>query len=354
VRLIAQRLVALLIALAFVAASGSAATLAQDDADIGPAGQPPIGTPVPFVSEEGNEIGLITVTEVVDPFSDFDPNSPPDAGFRFVEIGLQVEATGRRPLEFYPYYIYLQDSDGFLYTTAYLFRDSALTEERPDFTADTVAAGDSVTGYLYFSVFEDAEIVRVVYTDYSSRLLFLADLTAEGSVVTPGGGGGGDDEPTEEADPEATEEGGAPPEETEEPDTGDTGGTTLSAEECEDVASWYDDLNAGLQVFVEALDTLADPASLDAETARDYADQLAQAAEDQADADVPDAAQEANDAVVAALEQFAETFSGFADTLEAGDELTDDIVIAAFTEVGPAFDEATALIEELETACDLA
>src|SRR5688572_22396063 len=82
---------------------------AQDDAGTG---QPTVGTEVEYTDEEGVQ-GLITVSEVADPFEDFDPNYPPEAGFRFVMLTVAFENTGQVPFAADPFAVRVMDTDGF-------------------------------------------------------------------------------------------------------------------------------------------------------------------------------------------------------------------------------------------------
>src|SRR5688572_18142174 len=57
----------------------------------------PVGTELPILDGGGRERGRITIEEVVDPFDDYDPGSPPEEGRRFVLLTVALAATGERP-----------------------------------------------------------------------------------------------------------------------------------------------------------------------------------------------------------------------------------------------------------------
>src|SRR5215212_909469 len=50
------------------------------------------GTAVPVTDEEGADVGSITVTEVIDPFTDFDPAYAPEEGARYVAVNVAFDA----------------------------------------------------------------------------------------------------------------------------------------------------------------------------------------------------------------------------------------------------------------------
>ena len=352
-RLSTQRFLAILVAFAFVAAGGRAAVLAQDDADTaGPAGQPPLGSTVSYIGEEGSELGTITISTYNDPYEDYDPSSPPERGSRFVEVGLTIENTGRRPFPFLSSgSVYLQDAEGFLYTTTFIYRSEDQTQDHPDLAYDDVAAGESVTGYLYFSVFSDAEIVRIVHTDGYSRLVFLADLTVE-PLIEIGGGDGGGGTPADDGDDSADDGSGDDGAPADDGDDGGDGGTgQFSDEECEDITVWYDESEARFSTLEESFGILSEE-NPDPDAVRDLAGQLEDLADEQADADVPEPAQEANDALLALMQGFADALNDYADALESG-QASQDALLAAFSGLEPLATEFDNLITELADACGI-
>ena len=138
------------------------------------AGDPSIGGTVSIVGPEGSEIAQVTTTDFVDPFQDYSPNSPPQAGQRFVAAQVTFEVTGPRPMRVEPSALLLQDAEGFVY------RPTSIS--LPDDTTDTpfegadVESGARVEGLIGFSVIRSAELVRLFHQPSSERLLLLADL----------------------------------------------------------------------------------------------------------------------------------------------------------------------------------
>jgi len=151
------------------AASGAAA---QDE-----------GVAVPVTDEEGAAVGSITVTEVIDPFTDFDPVYPPEEGGRYVAVNVAFDADAGNRFDISPYTIVLQDDAGFLWNQASV----ALPEDAliPELSSQTLGPGSRVTGVVGFVVPEGRTPARVLYQPDSSRLIPLLNLT-EGAAPAPG------------------------------------------------------------------------------------------------------------------------------------------------------------------------
>src|SRR5687767_11261504 len=67
------------------------------------------GVAVPVTDEEGAAVGSITVSEVIDPFTDFDPAYPPEEGGRYVAVNVAFDADAGNRFDISPYTIVLQD-----------------------------------------------------------------------------------------------------------------------------------------------------------------------------------------------------------------------------------------------------
>ncbi|MBA3416540.1 MAG: DUF4352 domain-containing protein [Chloroflexia bacterium] len=159
-------LVALLVVLG-LAPGPVASVAAQGDA-------PTVGTDVPYVDAEGVEHGLVTVTEVADPFTDFNPDQPPEAGRRYVLLTVAFEAAADQPFEADPYDLHFQDTDGYLWSLTSVPRPADVVI--PELQSQTMAPGNRVSGVVGFVVPEDAELDQIFYQPESGRLILLADL----------------------------------------------------------------------------------------------------------------------------------------------------------------------------------
>ncbi|MER3439287.1 MAG: hypothetical protein C4346_17815, partial [Chloroflexota bacterium] len=129
---------ATLTTVAYVPQSGRLITLA----DLG-SSFPAQGTPVRVRGNDGSDVAGVTVDTVTDPFTDYDPGSPPQRGNHYVLATLTITNTGVRPLEVNPSAYYLADADGFLMRSTSVYRD---TSQLPDLQYGELAPGDSVTG----------------------------------------------------------------------------------------------------------------------------------------------------------------------------------------------------------------
>ncbi|MDF3053874.1 MAG: hypothetical protein K0S19_1979, partial [Geminicoccaceae bacterium] len=154
------------------------------------------GTAVQVTDEEGADVGSIAVTEVIDPFTDFDPAYPPEEGGRYVAVNVAFDADAGNRFEISPYTIVLQDEAGYLWNQASVpLPDDALV---PELSSQTLGPGSRVTGVVGFVVPEGREPARVLYQPESSRLIPLLNLTGEEpralgdsvSIVDSEGGGG--------------------------------------------------------------------------------------------------------------------------------------------------------------------
>ena len=167
------RLLVLLVAVLSLAAV-PAPLAAQDDVTPA-AGGPALEDPVSVLGSEGAEAAVLTVTDLVDPFQDYDPNPAPLPGHHFVLLTIAIENTGAQPLTFDPRAIILQDDDGFLAAPATISRPDPIV---PDLAVQDLAPGAQATGAIGFAVLNDVDLARVVYQPGSDRLIVLADLGA--------------------------------------------------------------------------------------------------------------------------------------------------------------------------------
>jgi len=135
------------------------------------------GVAVPIADEEGTAVGSITVNEVVDPFTDFDPAYPPEEGSRYVAVNIAFDADAGNRFEIAPYTIVLQDDAGFLWTQASLpLAEDALV---PELSGQTLGPGSRVTGVVGFQIPEGSEPALVLYQPESSRIVPLLNLGGE-------------------------------------------------------------------------------------------------------------------------------------------------------------------------------
>ncbi len=270
-------------------------------ADLG-ATFPAPGTPVTVRGNDGSDVAGITVSELTDPFTDYDASSPPQRGNHYVLVSITITNTGVRPFEVNPSAYYLVDTDGFRMRSTSVYRD---TSQLPDLQYAELAPGDSVSGAIGFEVLNGVTLTAVVYAPQSDRSLTIDDLTVA---------------PVPSATPVAT--------------VGATPGSAASGE-CEGLEEWW---NATYQRFRQAQSIIAnlgldDPQTVDVAAVRQAADDFATFSEDQAAGATPTAAQAFNDALVSYLQQISQVLSSLADAVEAGDLATQIVILNNLSEL---------------------
>jgi len=133
-----------------------------------------VGTPVTYVDGSGTTHGSVTVTELQDPFLDFDPTAPPADGQRYVLLTVVFEAAQDQAMWADPYAVMLQDSQGYLLTNQNVPRPKE--NVRPNLESQTMSPGDRVSGYVGFMLPADRTIASVVWSPENGRFLPLVDL----------------------------------------------------------------------------------------------------------------------------------------------------------------------------------
>jgi hypothetical protein len=160
--------------------------VAQDATPEGPAagpggeagGDPAVGEPAIYVNEQGDEAAQVTVDEIIDPFEDYDQEfTEPERGTRFVAVRITVEATGEDAVEVSTFDFLLQDSQGFLASSPFLSRTEEQEEADPELEDANLAPGDSVSGLLFFMIFEENGIDHILWQPDSGRLITVAAVS---------------------------------------------------------------------------------------------------------------------------------------------------------------------------------
>jgi hypothetical protein len=144
--------------------------------DAGNAADPAIGDTVTYIDESGNPMATVTIDDVERGWKDFGEYDEPDAGNEYVAMTVTVTSeVGRGSLEVSDFDFSLQDSDGFLWGTAYA--DAAEGVEIVPLEDDlNLASGESATFLVVFQVLEGQQLTHVFWQPDSGRLLTLASL----------------------------------------------------------------------------------------------------------------------------------------------------------------------------------
>jgi hypothetical protein len=149
--------------------------LAQVDAQEGSTSAG-IGSPVPVTNDAGEVIGSVTVAEVIDPFTDTNPDYPAEPGQRFVVVRAVFDADAGTRFDIAPWAIVIQDQNGTLWdSTSLILPDDAMV---PQLTSQTLAPDSRVSGLIGFQLPEEVTPARVYFQPVSSRLVLLAELVA--------------------------------------------------------------------------------------------------------------------------------------------------------------------------------
>lgn len=166
-------LVALLVLLQALTAGGIATVLAQ--------AAPTVGTEVPLVDDDGVTHGTIQVKQLDDPFTG-DPDSPADAGTRYVGLIAVFTAADDQQLDANPFYIVVRDTDGYLYTPQYVARPA--DDPIPDLQSQTLAPGNRISGFVGYVLPSDAKIDDITYTPSTYVALPLVEVdTSQGPAA---------------------------------------------------------------------------------------------------------------------------------------------------------------------------
>ena len=178
------KVIAILALLALVGAAGLGGSRALASVN-GPAQ----GDPASVINFDGDELATITVTDIQDPFEEYSEFSEPEEGTRFVMAQIEVENTGERPFEFSEFDVYVRDTLGRTYGSTFISPEEGFEEENPPLEGSNMGSGDTISGALYFVVFEDADLSDVLYQSTgndTSVLISIADLN-ESEAARPAG-----------------------------------------------------------------------------------------------------------------------------------------------------------------------
>ncbi|MDQ3780694.1 MAG: DUF4352 domain-containing protein [Chloroflexota bacterium] len=122
---------------------------------------PVVGAAVPYLNEQGEEIGTVSVVEVTDPWEDFSEFIEVDEDLRYIGVEISFAAT-TEPIEANAFDFRLQTADGFFYGDAYISRDIS-SGDTPDLETISVDPGDEVSGLVFYEVPVDAESARILW-----------------------------------------------------------------------------------------------------------------------------------------------------------------------------------------------
>lgn len=135
---------------------------------------PAVGDPITAIDASGVEHGTVTVRELTDPFTGFEPTAPPPEGMRYVLLSVVFEAADDQSMWADPSGITLQDANGYLISPGWVPRPAG--EIVPDLQSQTLAPGDRISGMVGFQVPVSSTLNAVLWSPESSRYVPLVDL----------------------------------------------------------------------------------------------------------------------------------------------------------------------------------
>lgn len=136
---------------------------------------------VPFVDDQGTQLGSILIRDFADPFAEYDLASPPAEGQRYAMLTMTFEAAEDQAFPTDPYQVQLLDSNGYVYVPGWIPRPPDAVV--PDLQSQNLAPFDRISGVIPYVLPDQAQIVRVLYRGDGRRLMTLLDLGDAGSVA---------------------------------------------------------------------------------------------------------------------------------------------------------------------------
>jgi hypothetical protein len=306
------------------------------------------GAPVTLLGEDGGEVGTLTVDEVSDPLTDIDPSYAAPRGYHYVGVSVTLENTGNRPLTADPSRLSIIDTEGFNNAYAGVYRTTEATDAEPDLEYTDLAPGDSISGIVSFSIFNDSAPAFLVYTDGYTQ--FSVVMTFDGAPAIQSIS----DIPTEASSapstPVAVETPGA--DETAAADETPTETANLSPE-CQDLQVWSQELNTAIETLNDDATSIDDVSDLEAMTPDEInaqIDLLDNFLDDIDAIDTPEAAEDTYDAIVDMINVQIDGFDTVLDAKANGDDLQpiyDDFK----SQVDDASETFYTAAAELDTMC---
>jgi hypothetical protein len=277
------------------------------------------GTPVTLIGEDGGEVGTLTVDKVSDPLTDIDPSYAAPRGYHYVGVSVTLENTGSRPLTADPSHLSIIDSEGFNNAYSGAYRTSEATEADPDLEYTDLAPGDSISGIVSFSIFNDSAPAFLVYTDGYTQFSVVMTFDGAPAILSLA------DIPTEASAAPSTPVAGETPvtDETAVADETPTETANLSPE-CQDLQAWSDELNIAIESLNESATSVEDVSDLEAMSPDDInaqIDLLDNFLDDIDAIDTPEAAQDTYDALVDLINTQIDGYDAVLDAKENGDDL---------------------------------
>ena len=161
-----RRLLGILLALAVLIGSGSPVLAQTPEASPTGAGSGPgLGDAVLLFDSAGDAVAQIAVSRGVE---------------------LVIENLADTDFAFDVYGVQLIDETGYLSTSGFAFREEDATERQPELVGDPIPAGETVSGWLFFQVVNDAVPTLIVYYSFLAEAQFSVLANLGGPIAEAG------------------------------------------------------------------------------------------------------------------------------------------------------------------------
>lgn len=166
----------LLLVLSTVAVAAQGATPSADQPIAGGTVDPAVGDTATYVDVSGNPVATITVDDVVRNWDQYGEFYEPDPGVEYVAFTITVTSqVTRGAVEVSDYDFSMQDSAGFLWSTAFV--DAAEGVEVTPLEDDlALANGETATFLVVFEVLQDQPLAHLFWQPDTGRLITVASL----------------------------------------------------------------------------------------------------------------------------------------------------------------------------------
>jgi len=133
-----------------------------------------VAEPRTFSDADGTALGTITVRELADPFTEYEPTRPPAEGQRYVMLTMAFEAAQDQAMHADPRAVWLVDASGSVYRPVGIARPAPQLMQ--DLDIQPLSPGDRISGVIGFQVPADAVLDSIVYASEGSRYVAVTDL----------------------------------------------------------------------------------------------------------------------------------------------------------------------------------
>lgn len=137
-------------------------------------GAPEVGTTVGVESSDESVFAEVMVSEMQNPFTSYNQDSPPERGSNFVLITVTVTNPGPRPMRLDPAGFLVVDVDGFVSRPVTIRRGDTPPSDLVH--TDPFTVGSSITGGLGYLVLTGVTLETLVFSPSSDRLIEIANL----------------------------------------------------------------------------------------------------------------------------------------------------------------------------------